>query len=548
MKSTDNGESWNSIKSTSNSILAFDELDNMIMTNDNDSIYRSTNYGEDWQAVKVCYGTWMSSVVYNKVYKCFISAANDGKIYLSDNGEISWFKADSIPLSYTPEIYADNFGNPYLIADSSIYYSTNGGRAWIKYFDFSPYRTQGIIRSGDYIILTEYDYGIVRYNMLTNKLDISNYGINGLIIKFVSSNSKGNIFACTHYDIFRSKDAGNTWQKLNLPDDKETLDYYHPVLCSKGDILFTANIPGVYRSTDDGDTWSLVFNKDSNHTSTKPVMSFSNTGRLYMADGYDLFYSDDNGSNWNKIHTFTESISCIAVYQDKYIFAGSFAGSFNDLNFSEDSGMTFKNLPISVPEHYGTKAVFNQYGTFFINLTAWMGGDATYKSSDMCQTFTEIKELAVGLPFLKVDENNVIYAGGDLKYSGDVGSSWHSLVTPDIENLYINDICFINGGAYIGSSNYGLFKTDVLSDVPEKNNDYSQGLTIIPNPASDFIILHSNENSNAEIFDIFGEIVMTISIGQEKIDVSSLTPGLYFVRVGDKVIKFVKILKKYGLF
>ena len=79
---------------------------------------------------------------------------------------------------------------------------------------------------------------------------------------------------------------------------------------------------------------------------------------------------------------------------------------------------------------------------------------------------------------------------------------------------------------------------------------------ISPNPASDYIEISVRENghlplqSEIRIYDVFGQIQTTPSVrdtppyqGGEKvrIDVSHLASGMYFVKIGDKVSKFIKI-------
>jgi hypothetical protein len=83
-----------------------------------------------------------------------------------------------------------------------------------------------------------------------------------------------------------------------------------------------------------------------------------------------------------------------------------------------------------------------------------------------------------------------------------------------------------------------------------------QTFEISPNPAFDFIEISVRANGRSplqcdvRIFDVLGEIQTTPSLrdtppwkGGEivKIDVSGLAPGMYFVRIGDKVKKFVKL-------
>jgi hypothetical protein len=90
-------------------------------------------------------------------------------------------------------------------------------------------------------------------------------------------------------------------------------------------------------------------------------------------------------------------------------------------------------------------------------------------------------------------------------------------------------------------------------------------LLISPNPASDYIEINVGagskpalENPGIEIFNIFGEKNPTLSLpigegtgkvlptgedlgGVFKIDVSNLAPGVYFIKIGDKFEKFVKM-------
>ncbi len=68
--------------------------------------------------------------------------------------------------------------------------------------------------------------------------------------------------------------------------------------------------------------------------------------------------------------------------------------------------------------------------------------------------------------------------------------------------------------------------------------------SVYPNPASDFIKLDLNAsslNSEIEIFDAYGKQVMSVIYTGEVINISGLTAGVYFVTVGDKSMKFIKL-------
>ncbi|MBK8627286.1 MAG: T9SS type A sorting domain-containing protein [Saprospiraceae bacterium] len=82
--------------------------------------------------------------------------------------------------------------------------------------------------------------------------------------------------------------------------------------------------------------------------------------------------------------------------------------------------------------------------------------------------------------------------------------------------------------------------------LPVFTKDITTEVNIYPNPVSDILYLDNNDNwSKAEIFDIAGRIIRSISLDDHSIDVSRLESGTYFVRLkdGDRVgvVKFVKI-------
>ncbi|MBX3044403.1 MAG: T9SS type A sorting domain-containing protein [Candidatus Kapabacteria bacterium] len=72
-----------------------------------------------------------------------------------------------------------------------------------------------------------------------------------------------------------------------------------------------------------------------------------------------------------------------------------------------------------------------------------------------------------------------------------------------------------------------------------KIRNYQDEISIFPNPADDLInILNKDRIEKLQIYDIFGQKL--IETNQTTIDVSKLNRGLYFIKINDKIIKFVK--------
>ncbi|MBK8349506.1 MAG: leucine-rich repeat domain-containing protein [Saprospiraceae bacterium] len=81
---------------------------------------------------------------------------------------------------------------------------------------------------------------------------------------------------------------------------------------------------------------------------------------------------------------------------------------------------------------------------------------------------------------------------------------------------------------------------------PVSTKDIATEVNIYPNPVTEILYLDTNENwSKAEIYDISGRIMRSVSLDGLTIDVSGLESGTYFLRLknGEKVglVKFVKI-------
>jgi Leucine-rich repeat (LRR) protein len=90
----------------------------------------------------------------------------------------------------------------------------------------------------------------------------------------------------------------------------------------------------------------------------------------------------------------------------------------------------------------------------------------------------------------------------------------------------------------------------------ENELKFQETVSVIPNPASDFVevdygnvILSEAKNPLIIICNLFGEkVISSIATppdplsrgGSLRIDISGLAAGVYFVRVGDKVQKFIK--------
>ncbi|MGA2298350.1 MAG: T9SS type A sorting domain-containing protein [FCB group bacterium] len=89
-----------------------------------------------------------------------------------------------------------------------------------------------------------------------------------------------------------------------------------------------------------------------------------------------------------------------------------------------------------------------------------------------------------------------------------------------------------------------LWKPDfTLTGVNEQNETSTNDNLVFPNPAFDYLSLSNFQTNNKiiSIYSVYGIKVLEQIDDGKKIDVHSLSPGVYFLKAGDKVYKFIKL-------
>ena len=91
-------------------------------------------------------------------------------------------------------------------------------------------------------------------------------------------------------------------------------------------------------------------------------------------------------------------------------------------------------------------------------------------------------------------------------------------------------------------SNPYSFTTEMLTSILENSGKNNETLSIYPNPASEKIMLSDKRFAGTKysIFDEGGKIINEGIIENDYLFVNELCPGFYYVKVGNKVIKFIK--------
>ncbi len=232
-----------------------------------------------------------------------------------------------------------------------------------------------------------------------------------------------------------------------------------------------------------------------------------------------------------------------------------------DIGFDTDSNKV-RLFPEAIPEFFAPVAAaaevaesvapgFHSFGAMAFHPLAKNQAQAAGMTYEMTKSFpqaTKISALNTGTE-IQVETHNDINMTVGMKFPGS------------FEPLAEQSFIILIGGAESPEILAENMKSVLLGTEVKENIVSSNGeIMISPNPSSDFIEitkpsegLEPWENSSTiRIFNVFGEKIevktellknsqFSIHNSQLRIDVSGLPSGVYFVRVGDKVGKFVKI-------
>ena len=162
------------------------------------------------------------------------------------------------------------------------------------------------------------------------------------------------IFAGTSQGVFRSTDNGMTWSSAGTVSAAQLSTKTVRTLVALGSILFAA-VPneGIFRSQDNGATWSVVDIVPGNAEKTFRVLSVYGS-TIYAGSSEGNLYQSTNGTTWTKLvaagsngRSGIDARGIEAFYQFGSVIVGA---SYNGLVASNDNGRTWQRLNIPVSD------------------------------------------------------------------------------------------------------------------------------------------------------------------------------------------------------
>ncbi len=395
-------------------------------------------------------------------------------------------------------------------------------------------------------------------NIASAKWEPCNNGLNGKRINTMTVYNDTLYIGSAGQGVFISVDNGNSWQARN--NGMDTL-MVRSIVVNESLIFASTNYFGIFMSTDRGLSW--VKKNNGLLDSTISTVIIKDKELICATSYYGVFTSSDNGDNWvqktkglanegmmyvNPLVLINDTI--FTGVQSRYsdpIQGGLFLSNDNCETWIDRTGNNLSDF-------MNIKRIIIKDNIWYIGTL--FGG--VYTTTDKGSTWTLPDTTGLNIPL----GNPRVSAMGMKDDFLIIGSGYNGLFAK-FENKWVNksygtkfrnpgSITFYKEFVYV-TSDSGVHRSvyNQLLDVKEFASNFDS-VSISPNPTSDFIeisvgaIGRSPLQSAIKIYNIFGQNcdptpALPASREGARIDVSGLVPGMYFVRIGDRVGKFVKI-------
>ncbi len=385
--STNNGTSWTALGFRDHVVTAMAVSGtNLFAAAYPGGIYLSTNNGASWTPSTS--GLPNSNVYALAVYGTNIFAATDDGVFLSTDNGANWTQSNSGLTN--PYIRSFAMSGTNLFAgsrDGDVFLSTNNGTSWTQVITGMAADVHSLIVSGTSLFAGTGSCGVFRStnNGTTwTQTSVSRIYVDALAL------SGANLFAgADGGGIYLSTDNGTSWTLANTG----MTDYWVLSLAVSGSNLFAGTHGGVFRSTNNGSTWT-----QSDLTKRWiGALTFSGASLfagIYYGSGL-VFVSTNNGASWTEVDAGISGRDMKAIVASRrYIFASGFGGVFR----SGDNGTSWVTVNAGLPDGYVNALAVtpNSVGGTFLFAGADAGGVFLSTNNGTSWTAAGLPNAAIG--------------------------------------------------------------------------------------------------------------------------------------------------------
>lgn len=512
-RSLDNGENWTlaraGLPKTAISDLVINSTDYILVGTVGAGIYQSKDNGETW--ARTASVNEIVSLVAKSNGEMYAATNWYGVIRSMDNGQ-SWESVNNgIPRNGYPwhngnwhwayDVAIHPNGDVYASAGGGLYRSKDNGDSWVNlakgWFLSIAFNSRGHIFLGtngsgihrstdDGVNWVQVDHGFssrVIHSLSINSNDevfagsdrihrSLDYGNNWALIGGLAydsysliANVNGAIFAGTNgYGIFRTTDEGDTWLQVN--NGLTDLKVFALTVNAKGHVFAGTNTGNLYRSTDNGDSWTHIFTIRERGVIDPRASSLAcnSSGYIFVGSASaGMWRSIDGGDSWVRIIPAASSyFSSIIINSSEHVLAGA-SGYYGggSISYSTDGGDNWKRL-YTTSSFGGIKTLMANANTVFAGYEGFAGGSGgAVRSTDNGENWVFVNTGLNGAIYGFANANGQIFAGtGTAVFqSKDNGDKWMPLLTGWPSGTGVRRLEINSGRRVFAATNRGVYRS-----------------------------------------------------------------------------------------
>ncbi len=317
-------------------------------------------------------------------------------------------------------------------------------------------------------------------------------------------------------------------------------------------------LPYLLKSTDYGESWKVIdLNKNEVYKKVKLIDSLNG----YLMSGINIYTTTDAGVSWNKMncdYSYPDyGYWNMQVINDSIIYLVGMDSLFHgSIIKSNDKGKSWKRYELPdtlqnvinfVSDSIGFYTGYYRIDSKNYGIRIWktIDGGSNWQKQFDTTSFKCSYLSAQSIIFKDKSTGVLIGSRSDVYTTTDGGKNWIDQAPYKQQNRLFTTVngCYKSKNEIflITELDYSILSYNINPSNIEEEIDYYKTIKLSPNPVNDFLKINATpEIHNIEIFTSLGVKVIDTE-WQDKINLSCLPSGIYILKIGNRIGKFIKL-------
>lgn len=550
-KTTDGGNTWSDITASGSlsgnlTSVYFLNSDTGFVgkTSTTAAMYKTTNGGLTWSQVFGYSGQACYKIKFLNDTLAYAGAYNS-RIYRTTNAGATWMQQTTF--NTNEEVTSIDFSDlthGVAVTDSYIYRTSNG-TTWIGPFVGGYNHISGAFSPSGTIIVGDSHGGLKKAaNFATTYNNVNAQSGLQVFRRIKFTDSQNGWVVGDGYNVLKTNNAGTIWTNTNTANYIDEANDFAAISATK---IIIATGEGKVVTTSNGGT-SFSEQILSTNNSLNAISFPSSTNGYVVGDNGVAFKTTNGGTTYTPINTGITVNHTEAFFVTNQL--GFVVSEYGEIKKTIDNANTWATLSTS-----GMGTTKQIYFTDIANGYTVNEWGAVFRTTDGGNSFIAAGQTCLQTPFDMQFINDstgfvvgsFVNASCDISYTTNYGATWQSIKLP-YEYAAWGIFALDTANVYIVGQNQSIIKTGSGSIITNLHKpSQAPYLFVFPNPINDLLNISINStfitpHLSLKIIDILGKEVMTELILNQNfsLNVQHLKSGIYFIRIGNEIVKFVK--------